>query len=105
MVARLIHKFVSSALHSIRSLQKTTKTTTFEGFSSSPDMSALLAALEGVIHLQLVSTSTSILEAIQLEIVPDLVPLLVSACAALLEQCELSRDRSGANEVSHLLRY
>lgn len=104
VVARLIHKFVSSALHSIRSLQKTTKTTTFEGFSSSPDMSALLAALEGVIHLQLVSTSTSILEAIQLEIVPDLVPLLVSACAALLEQCELSRDRSGANEVSHLLR-
>lgn len=104
IVVRLVHKFVTSAIFSLRSLQKTSKTTMFEGFKYPPDMRVLLPAIEGVVHLQLLGTSASMPEDFKSGGSSTLVPLLVAASAALLEECEISRNRSGAKEVSQLLR-
>ncbi|KAI5074788.1 hypothetical protein GOP47_0010749 [Adiantum capillus-veneris] len=104
MVPRLAYRFVSTALHSMKIIQMTPTTTYFGGISNSFDMSVMVPALEGVINIEQFCRSVSIPEAIELEIGPPLVPLLVATLAALLEESEISRDQTGARKVSQLLR-
>ncbi|MCO5594849.1 hypothetical protein L7F22_048883 [Adiantum nelumboides] len=101
MVSRLVYRFVSTALHSI---QRTSSTAHFGGITNSLDMSVMVPALEGIINFEELCRSVSIGEAIEIEIGPHLVAFLVATLAALLEKSEISKDRTGANRLSHLLR-
>ncbi|MCO5613336.1 hypothetical protein L7F22_067612 [Adiantum nelumboides] len=104
MVSRLVYRFVSTALHSIKGVQRTSSTAHFGGITNSLDMSVMVPALEGIINFEELCRSVSIPEAIELEIGPHLVAFLVATLAALLEECEISKDRTGASRLSQLLR-
>lgn len=104
IIVHLIGKFVASACLSIRRIKKQTKNKRLaevEGFDSSPDSTLILSAITGAIHLRLLGTSSSTSESGESQ---SLVPLLVAASAALLEERELSNDRLIVTQVTQLLR-